>query len=171
MFSRSRSLLPRGPHLPAQRVTPRGRRLWVSPLVELCGLGNWQLFWRASVPDPVWLVHDAVRELPNLEDVPVQLAVGILVRVDALANSRSDFIRYGGECLHSGPMGRRGVPTEHKTVLTILIGGARPPSERSQASGLEKGASRQLRYCSISASSYRLFRSISRHSMRAMNLS
>jgi len=68
------------------------------------------------------LVHDAVRESPDLENIPVQLAAVPLVRVDTLASSRSDFIQHGDEFFRIRPIGRRGMPTEHKTVPTVRGG-------------------------------------------------
>ena len=67
-------------------------------------------------------MHDAVRESPDREHVPVQLAAVALVRIDAFACPRTDFIENTDEFFRIGPIGRRGVPTAHKTIPTVRGG-------------------------------------------------
>ena len=48
--------------------------------------------------------------------------VAVSVRVDALARSRTDFIQSIDEFFRIGPIGRRGMPAEHKAVPTVRGG-------------------------------------------------
>ena len=79
-------------------------------------------FSEREFPIPCGLVYDAAREPPDSKDVLVQLAAVTLVRVDALASFRTDFIQYSDEFLRIGPIGRRGMPAEHETIPTVRGG-------------------------------------------------
>ena len=76
-------------------------------------------FLGGQLPVASGLVHDAVGKASNLKHIAIELAAVSLVRENTLAGFRVDLIQDGDKFFCVGPVCRRGMAAEDKTVPSV----------------------------------------------------